>query len=164
MQQLEGRHWTRDPRGSKRIGNSKPKLHQTQLNSPCQTNARVTPSKNGGGQSWETKLKANQVLRGKSLSNTELQLTPSTPKKKTDTMHTSSPLSSDEMTPEIKVSTTPPKSSVSDCKRKLQLETTEVISLLDELDTENLKDDSEDVLITAIEDASTPQLFWTSCE
>ena len=28
--------------------------------------------------------------------------------------------------------------------------------MLDELDTENLKDDSEDVLITAIEDASTP--------
>lgn len=63
---------------------------------------------------------------------------------------------SDEMSPEIKVSITPPKSSVSDCKRKLQLETTEVISLLDELDTENLKDDSEDVLITTIEDASTP--------
>ena len=128
-----------------------------QLNSPRQTKPRVTPSRNGGGQSWETKLRANQVLCGKSLSKRkERKLIPSTPKKQKDTMLTSSPLSSDEKTPEIKVGTTPPKSSASDCKRKLQLGTTEVISLLDELDTENLKDDSEDVLITAIEDASTP--------
>ena len=126
-----------------------------QLNSPRQTNARVTPSRDGGGQSWETKLKTNQVLRGKGLSKrTECKLVPSTPKKKKDTVLTSSPLSSDEKTPEIKVGTTPPKSSASDCKRKLQLGTTEVISLLDELDTENLNDDTEDVIITAIEDAS----------
>ena len=125
-----------------------------QFNSPRQTNAKVTLT---GGQSWETKLKASQVLRGKSLrKRKERKLIPSTPKKQKDTMLTSSPLSSDEKTPEIKVSTTPPKSSASDCKRKLQLGTTEVISLLDELDTENLKDDSEDILITAIEDASTP--------
>ena len=128
-----------------------------QLNSPRQTNARVAPSRDGRRQSWETKLKANQVLHGKSLSKrTERKLVPSTPKKIKDTVLTSSPLSSDEKTPEIKVGTTPPKFSISDCKRKLQLGTTEVISLLDELDTENLKDDSEDVIITAIEDTSTP--------
>ena len=130
-----------------------------QFNSPRQTNAKVTLT---GRQSWETKLKANQVLRGKSLSKRkERKLIPSTPKKQKDTMLTSSPLSSDEKTPEIKVGTTPPKSSASDCKRKLQLGTTEVISLLDELDTENLKDESEDVLITAIryqEPKLTPKL------
>ena len=131
-----------------------------QLNSPRQTKPRVTPSRNGGGQSWETKLRANQVLCGKSLSKRkERKLIPSTPKKQKDTMLTSSPLSSDEKTPEIKVGTTPPKSSASDCKRKLQLGTTEVISLLDELDTENLKDDSEAMLHP--EDASQPAIHFS---
>ena len=128
-----------------------------QLNSPRQTKTRVTPSRDGGGQSWETKLKSNQVLRSKGLNKrTECKLKPSTPKKKKDTVLTSSPLSSNEKTPEIKVGTTPPKSSASDCRRKLQLGTTEVISLLDDLDTENLNDNTEDIIITAIKDASTP--------
>ena len=128
-----------------------------QLNSPRQTNTGVTPSRDGGGQSWETKLKSNQVLRGKGLNKrTDRKLKPSTPKKKKDTVLTSSTLSSNEKTPEIKVGTTPPESGTSDCRRKLQLGTTEVISLLDDLDTENLNDNTEDIIITAIEDASTP--------
>ena len=100
------------------------------------------------------------MLCGKSLSKRkERKLIPSTPKKQKDTMLTSSPLSSDEKTPEIKVGTTPPKSSASDCKRKLQLGTTEVISLLDELDTENLQDDSEAMLHP--EDASRPAIHFS---
>ena len=49
----------------------------------------------------------------------------------------------------INFSTTQPKSSDSDCRWKLQLGTTEVISLLHQLNTENLSEGTKDVLITS---------------